>query len=113
MKTMNKITLDWDDCTADEARTRLYIIYLNYDHVIKEMQWRFSARKGFHVRIILNINIGRQASYLLRRKWWDDGNRLVLDILRGDKQPQQVLWTKKHTHGFSTEVSDWYDWRKM
>lgn len=91
-------TLDWDNISIDEARNRFYELCESDD--ISEAHLALSGTKGFHVRCHTRNTI---IVANLRRKWKDDGRRLVNDILNRDGNVHDILWTRKTVHGITWE----------
>ena len=89
----SKVRLDWDDITWEQCRSR--IEQIKSDSLVQQVELRLSPRSGFHIIVSSYFNLPITRIWYLRRLWWDDGNRLVLDILFYPKYFRDVLFRKK------------------
>lgn len=104
------ITLDWDNVTQEEVRERCAAIYAK--PIVSTISVRLSAIKGYHVRVNLSQPVSEEMAMRLRDAWKDDGNRLVLDIMR-DKQPKMVLWNVKYVGDIPFSAGQWVNWVEL
>ena len=97
---MNLIRLDWDDITYAECKER--ISQIKEDSQVRQIRLLFSPRSGFHILVFSYFHMPIQAIWTLRRKWRDDGNRLVQDILNYPAYHRDVLFQRK-----GAEFEEW------
>ena len=104
-----RITLDWDNITLEELRSRLsYIGYhYYYDLVPEKTKVMMSPQKGFHVLLWFKElhNVAK-----IRDELKDDGFRLIKDINRSHRV-HDVLWKEKHKGTNIFESQDLYTLR--
>ena len=89
------ITLDWDNISIDEAKRRVYFILMEHPD-LQELVLSLSATKGFHCRVTFNYHVHNAS---LRRRYKDDGRRLVNDIINRDNNAHNILWHRKVVQG--------------
>lgn len=88
--TSTYYTLDWDDITLQECKDRLRFIAQHPQ--THSVQYRQSANSGYHVKVGLRK---RMAVLPLRRKYRDDGRRIINDILNRPTHIHDILWDTK------------------
>ena len=110
MSYIDYVSLDWDNITRSEVREKCAKIYRL--GIVKTISVRLSATKGYHVKVYLTTVVSELQALRLRRLWNDDGNRVVLDILR-DTQPRMVLWNSKCIGNVPFEASEWVNWCEL
>ena len=95
-------TLDWDDITTRELEGRLREIARH--PMVKSVSFRSSANSGYHiqVRTYEEVEILR-----LRRRFRDDGRRIVNDILNRPPHIHDILWDSKRIDGIIFQAGDW------
>lgn len=89
-----RYTVDWDNCTLQEAERRMNLVRLMFpDNRI--LLWRSSGGKGFHVEI-MGMGTDYERCMLTRRALLDDKKRLKIDGKRWKQNlPINFLFTNK------------------
>ena len=101
------ITLDWDRITIEKAKERIKFIWQS-DPNIKHLKLSLSPMNGYHVRIWFYkwVKVAE-----LRRKFLDDGRRLVHDLIDNPDHIHDILWNEKEfMPGFSFFERDLIEW---
>lgn len=104
----NYFTLDWDRITIEQAVYRIKDMWMR-NKMIMRLKLSMSPLNGFHVRAwtFKDINV---ANY--RRKYLDDGRRLVHDLIDNPDNVHDVLWNEKEITPdlsfFEVEISDYH-----
>lgn len=104
--TSKYITLDWDDISINEARSRIEWIRSNYIN-IQKLVLSLSPLSGFHVRISFYHPV---LVAKVRRSLKDDGNRLVNDLLNRPNHIHDILWVRKNYQGLAWKEQDLVEW---
>ena len=89
------ITLDWDMITIEEARSRMYQFCEEFPN-FSQLVLSLSATKGFHLSATFSYHV---PNLLIRRKYKDDGRRVVNDIINCDNNAHNILWSRKVVSG--------------
>ena len=89
------ITLDWDNIGIDEEKKRIDLICKEHPNFTR-LVLSFSPTKGWHCRVNFNYFVHNAS---LRRRYKDDGRRLVNDLLNRDNHAHNILWTRKVIQG--------------
>lgn len=87
----NNVTLDWDNISIDTAKKQAELIF-TLDENVKTLVLYQSARKGFHCDIY-TFRAVHNAGF--RRKWKDDGLRIIHDLLQDNDVWNDLLFTCK------------------
>ena len=103
----NTFTLDWDICGVGEFQRRIKEI-LNLPEVVG-LRWRTSARGGYHVKVQL---LHKEYVLPYRRRFADDGRRIVNDLLNRPRHIHDILWDTKNVHGIKWTAGEWHDMTK-
>lgn len=109
---VDAITLDWDGATASTVARRLRAIARHQN--VGTILYRRSSRKGWHVRVSFSSPVVENTAWDLRRRWWDDGQRVGFDKARrgldGERERavKGVLWDEKQ----GRYAGKWFKWRR-
>ena len=100
-------TLDWDNIDITEAKMRF--IRICGEEPVYKVALYLSALSGWHIEAWTFKPI---IIALIRKRWGDDGNRLVHDLIdRCDSNVHDVLWQIKYVGPnkfYQREVSTWH-----
>ena len=101
-----RYTLDYDNTTYKRLLAKIFYILL--DKNTKCLRFRKSPRKnGFHVEVKTKILVHVLKK---RRKFRDDGRRIIHDILNRPDHIHDVLWCQKRIKGKLYKAGKWSKW---
>ena len=106
-QTAKYFTLDWDKITIEQAEYRVKHMWMT-NKLIKRLKFSMSPFNGFHVRCWTHKEI---IIADLRRKYLDDGRRLIHDLIDNPDHIHDILWNEKEyapdQSFFEVEIHDW------
>jgi len=95
--TSRNITFDFDRISFLELRTKVFKMMGMLP--VESLETKFSANKGFHVRIRLRYDM---PIFPIRRFFGDDGQRIVEDLMR-DSDHFNRLWMSKTRYKYGNK----------
>ena len=88
------ITLDWDDINYETAARRVCQILAIPQVSSLELRGSPSC-DGFHIYIEFSTEPAGLAAFLFRRQWYDDGRRILGDVLSPKANYRDVMFVYK------------------
>ena len=94
VKKLSRITLDKDKITVPDATLLFAGLCLemrpkNINYCRLDL-----TEKGVHMIVIIDKHLSDEELFRIRKRYGDDGSRIVMDIFRR-KQNRNVLWSLK------------------
>ena len=94
------ITLDWDNIAWSECKKRLDFISKDRNDIEEIKIFNSPLCDGYHIYIYFKDYIKWNNILLLRRRYKDDGNRIVIDIFKDKKEIMMRMFRYKIRNGY-------------
>tara|TARA_R100001086_G_scaffold224153_1_gene142018 strand:+ start:499 stop:837 length:339 start_codon:yes stop_codon:yes gene_type:complete len=93
------ITLDYDDIAWKECKERIdFILQSNYVKSIKVFSSPLGD--GYHLYVMLHQYMEWNLIMRLRRKWKDDGQRVMIDLMKERPEVMMIIFRSKTRKGY-------------
>lgn len=95
---LSLIKLDFDNIAYQELMNR--IDFIKKDKIVKEIEiYQSTSLDGYHVYVKVDKELSFMEKMPYRKKWRDDGQRIVMDILKDDEKLKDVLFSYRMKKG--------------
>ena len=94
------ITLDYDNIVWNECHERINFILNDRKDILKIQVYNSPLHDGYHLYVFMCDYIQWEEIMYLRRRWKDDGRRMVIDLMKTVPETKMIMFRSKTRKGY-------------
>ena len=94
------ITLDYDKIAWSECKKRIDFILNDHKDILDIDVYSSPLNDGYHLYVNMTKYMKWNEIMRLRRRWHDDGKRIIIDLLKTRNETKMIMFRSKTRHGY-------------